>query len=118
MITRADLTPPRPEASLEVRLARCVLFVRTLVEQAVRGRPIRSVPVTPEVPEDRARVYGPLIAEKGRLVIEEFLRARNPLECQLVATAVASLRHTIETAAAVEEPVEPATAAVDATGER
>ena len=109
MIGPADLTPPREEASLEVRLARAVRFVRTLVNQASRGRGVMpTAPVTPEVPEAMARLYGPLIAEKARLVIEEWRRARNPLECQLVATAITGLRHTIETAAAVQEPVEPA----------
>lgn len=104
MEAQTPLTPPIPVAPLEVRLARAVRFVGSLIEQAIRKRPNPVGPVTQAVPEDMERAFGPLMFQQARLVIEEWVRTekaeRDPMKCQLVATAVGGLRRTIEAAAA------------------
>lgn len=100
------LTPPRPERSLDERLAGFARFARSLVVQAARKpkRGLTDQPVTPVVPRERCQVYGEVMFEKARLVIEEWTRAdRDPMDSQSVATAVIAMKHTIEAAAEAEQ---------------
>lgn len=109
MSDSAGLPAPPPPPPVAVRVANGTRFARSMVESCIRRRRHPRPPV-PQLTDDQAREWGPLIAERARLVIEEWKRARSPDDSQLVATALMSLSNTIENAAAVQEPVEPATA--------
>lgn len=100
------LTTPRPESPLEERLAWFAKFARSLVVQAAKKpkRGLTDEPVTPVVPREKCQVYGEVMFEKARLVIEEWTRAeRNPMDSQSVATAIIAMKHTIEAATEVVE---------------
>lgn len=100
--------PPIPP--LAVRIAWAVLRARRMVDACVRRRPLRGLERVPQLTDDQARLWGPVIAERARLVIEEWRRSTSPNDSQLVATALTSLKNTIERAAVASEPVEPAAA--------
>jgi len=92
-----------------VRVSRRAAHVRGLVRVAARsGEANRGAPVTPELTADQARRSAEEIAERARLVVEEWVRAELPAESQLVAVAVMALRRTLEGATVEPVPVDAA----------
>lgn len=90
------------EAAAE-RLERPVLFARSLTDQACR-RPVTlngrtSAPQTRSLTRRQAMEWAELIAERARLVVEEWRRCSVPVESQLLSTALISLSRTLLNAA-------------------
>lgn len=104
------LPPPPPPPPLAVRIAGAIKRSRAMVDSCVRRRPLPGLQRVPRLTTEQARDWAEVITERATLVIEEWRRSKSPNDSQLVATALMSLKNTIENAAAVEEPVEPATA--------
>lgn len=108
------MLPPKDPASLSwhewteaeaaaERLERPVAFARSMTNQVCR-RPATSrngsaMPPTRRLTRRQALAWAELVAERARLVIEEWRRCDDPGASQLLDTAMISLGHTLLNAA-------------------
>ena len=94
-------TEPLVLATIEQRVERGVALARSLIAACVKRVELWGVDVTPEPTDDQCRALAPLIVAEARLVVEEWRRARTPMESQIVAKAVMGLAATIRQASEV-----------------